>query len=499
MTTPPNDYTDLLHGQDDPALAHLVADIDQAICAPAPPPALRAALQWELHQRTAVAPHPRRPRTGRLSWRPTRRWAASLGAALVLAVSGVSGYLRLAPPTPVSAAQLVLRHAAAAFQAIPPDQASHAIYTMTPTPPSTGVYLFGVTAPMGTLDTWIQLDANGAVAQQATTVYSGTATTATMVNRIVQTGQTAMIYDARAGTVMTTTVPADDLSSYHLFNAAGLYRFVQAAAQDSAQHARLLPQQTIDGHSVDVVEIDQSLAQLAGVPPTQEETLYIDARTYVLRRLDVATATAAHVTLEAFTLHLLQSDMAPIASLPVRTFALDAPATARTVPGAQTQSVSAAQAVAQASVASDTPVLLLSGNPGGLGLRLQGIQKDTLMGTPGFIYHYETAGPQPKRLVVSTIYMSVQPSRAWTATSRPLTLTILGQTVQAEYDDQAMTESLPHRWLTYPQGMTRVEIDGLGLSKQEFFAAVQALVDGRTHPDVIAQLQQEIGATQASR
>ncbi len=191
--------------------------------------------------------------------------------------------------------------------------------------------------------------------------------------------------------------------------------------------------------------------------------------------------------------------MAPIASLPVRTFALDAPATARAVPGAQTQSVSAAQAVAQASVASDTPVLLLSGNPGGLGLRLQGIQKDTLMGTPGFIYQYETAGPRPKRLVVSTIYMSVQPSRAWTSTSRPLTLTILGQTVQAEYDDQALTESLPHRWLTYPQGMTRVAIDGFGLSKQEFFAAVHALVDGRTHPDVIAQLQQEIGATRASQ
>ncbi len=488
MTTPPNDYADLLRGQDDPALARLVADIDQALRAPAPPPTLRIALRRELHQRTAVAPRPRRPRARSLSWHPTRRWAASLGAAALLAVSGVIGYFRLSPPTPVSAAQLVLRHAATAFRAVPPDQASHAVYTMTPAPPSTGVYLFGATVPVGTLDTWIQLDAGGAVARQATTVYSGTAT---MLNRIVQTGQTAMIYDARAGTVMTTTVPADDLSSYHVFNAIGLYRFVQAAAQDSAQHARLLPRQTLDGHTVDVVEIDQPQYQ-------EKETLYIDARTYVLRDVDVATITAAHVTLDAFTIHLLQSDTVPLSSVSARTFALDAPATARVATLDQSQSVSAAQAVAQASAASDTPVLLLSGNPASLGLRLQGVRKDTLAGTQNFMYQYETAGPQPKRLVVSTIYMSVQPSRAWTATSRPLTLTILGQTVQADYDDQAMTESLPHRWLTYPQGMTRVEIDGFGLSKQEFFAAVHALVDGRTHPDVIAQLQQDLGATRAS-
>ncbi len=492
MTTPPNDYTDLLHGQHDPALAHLVTDIDQALRAPAPPPALRIALQRELHQRTTVVPRPRRPKARSLSWRPTRRWAASLGAALLLAVSGVIGVIRLAPPTPVSAAQLVLRHAAAAFQAVPPDQASHAIYTMTPAPPSTGVYLFGTTAAMGTLDTWIQLDASGAVRQQATTIYSGTAT---MVNRIVQTGQTAMIYDARAGTVMTTTVPADDLSSYHLFNAAGLYSLVQVASQGDAQRARLLPRQTLDGHIVDVVEIDQPHYQ-------EKETLYIDARTYILREVDVATVTAKGVTLDAFTIHLLRSDIAPLSSLPARTFALDAPATARAVPLFHSESVSVAQAVAQASAASntDTPVLLLSGNPAGLGLRLQGVRKDTLTGTPAFAYNYETAGPLKKTFLVTTIYQSVQPSTATTPSSRPLTLTILGRTVHAEYDDHfGPSETQVHRWLTYPQGMTRVEIDGLGLSKQDFFAAVRALVDGRTHPDVITQLQQELGTTRASQ
>ncbi len=492
MTTPPNDYTDLLHGQHDPALAHLVADIDHALRAPAPPPALRIALQRELHQRTAVAPRPHRPKARSLSWRPTRRWAASLGAALLLAVSGMIGYFRLSPPTPVSAAQLVLRHAAAAFQAVPPDQASHAIYTMTPAPPSTGVYLFGTTAAMGTLDTWMQLDANGAVARQATTVYSGTTT---MVNRIVQTGQVAMIYDARAGTVITTTAPADDLSSYHMFNAAGLYSLVQAASQGGAQRARLLPQQTLDGYIVDVVEIDQPHGQ-------QIEKLYIDARTYVLREVDVATVTAAHVTLEAFTIHLLRSDITPLSSLPARTFALDAPATARAVPVFHSESVSVAQAVAQASAASstDTPVLLLSGNPAGLGLRLQRIRKDMLTGTPAFVYDYETTGPLKKTFLVTTIYQSVQASRTWTSTSRPLTLTILGRTVHAEYDDHFGTpETQVHRWLTYPQGMTPVTFDGIGLSKQEFFAAVQALVDGRTHPDVIAQLQQELGTARASQ
>ena len=494
MTTPPNDYADLLHGQDDPALARLVADIDQALRAPAPPPALRFALQRELHQRTGVVSHPRRPRTGSLSWQPTRRWAASLGAVLVLAVSGVIGYLRLTPPTPVSAAQLVLRHAAAVFRAVPPDQASHAIYTMTPAPPSTSVYLFGVTAPMGTLDTWIQLDAGGAVAQQATTIYSGTATTATTattVNRIVQTGQTAMIYDARAGTVMTTTVPADDLSSYHLFNAAGLYRFVQAAAQDSAQHARLLPQQTLDGHTVDVVEIDQPRY-------LEKETLYIDARTYVLRQIDAATITAAGVPLDALTLHLLRADTVPLSSVSDRTFALDAPASAHAVPPFRSESVSVAQAVAQASAASDTPVLLLSGNPASLGLRLQGVRKDTLMGTQAFAYDYETTGPLKKKFLVTTIYQSVPASTATTPSSHPLTLSILGRTVHAEYDDHAVPESLSHRWLTYPQGMTSVTIDGFGLSKAEFFAAVQALVDGRTHPDVIAPLQQELGTTRVA-
>ena len=47
--------------------------------------------------------------------------------------------------------------------------------------------------------------------------------------------------------------------------------------------------------------------------------------------------------------------------------------------------------------------------------------------------------------------------------------------------------------------MTRVGIDGFGLSKQEFFAVVQLLVDGRTHPDVIAHLQQELDSAPAGR
>ena len=377
MTIPSDRYADLLRGPDDRALGHLVSDIDEVLRAPAPPHALRVALQQELHRRTTVARRPRRPRTRGLPWRPTRRWAVSLGAALLLIASGVAGYLRLTPPTPVSAAQVVLRHASAAFQAVPADRASHATYAITPEPPSRGVYLFGTTAATGTLDTWIQLDVHGAVARQATTVYSGTAT---MINRTVQTaqmGQAVLTYDARAGTVMTTTLSTDDLSSPHLFDAAGLQHFVQAAGQNADPSARLLPAQPLDGHTVDVVEIDQ--------PRFHEKmTLYIDAQTYVLRRLDAATVTAEGNVLDAFALHLLRADTAPASSLPAQTFALDAPTTARVLQPSQAEPLTVAQAVDQGAAASDMPDLLLSSDPSGL--RLQGVRKDTYMGASGIIY-----------------------------------------------------------------------------------------------------------------
>ena len=75
---------------------------------------------------------------------------------------------------------------------------------------------------------------------------------------------------------------------------------------------------------------------------------------------------------------------------------------------------------------------------------------------------------------------------------RSLTLTVAGHTVSAMYAYRADVPGQAAHFLTYKLGQATVRIVGSGQSKAQFFAVIKALVDGKTHPGVDAQLQHEL-------
>src|SRR5689334_10956469 len=109
------------------ARTRLVDNLIRAYRAPAPPPHLDAAV---LQAVRASAPERRRQHRRPVWAGSVRMRLAALAAALLVALSGVAGYLRLSSPTPVSA-QAVLRRAAALQ--LGPNQAAHMIDNVTMT------------------------------------------------------------------------------------------------------------------------------------------------------------------------------------------------------------------------------------------------------------------------------------------------------------------------------------------------------------------------------
>jgi hypothetical protein len=206
----------------DPAAARAVAALDRAYTA-TPPTHLRAAMDRAVHTalatpRASTAPVPRR--WARLPAAPRRRLAA-LATVLLLALSGAAGVLRLgglAGPTPASA-QTILRRAATAGMA--PNQVTHFVYQITS---STGF--------ADTRQFWVQADANGRPERVA---FDGTGPLSVGIVR-----QLAAAYDFGP----------------------------------SSSGSRMVGQQTLDGHTVDVVQ------NPAGA------ITYFDAQTYIVQGAD---------------------------------------------------------------------------------------------------------------------------------------------------------------------------------------------------------------------
>ena len=162
MTTLDEQYADLLNGDDDPAFARLIAQLD-TLGEGSPTP------QGDMVIRHALAVHARdlaetgrdRPRQGGV-WQHLRvpfGWHLlqarfSVAAAVVAAVLlSVGTYVHVQGPTPVSA-QTVLHRAAAASPGA--NMASHATYRVSSSDGSTG-----------TADVWIGYDGSGAATQLA--------------------------------------------------------------------------------------------------------------------------------------------------------------------------------------------------------------------------------------------------------------------------------------------------------------------------------------------
>ncbi len=462
-------YPDVLGERpDDPRLERCVADLD-ATCAALTMPARRdatfARALYAMARERRVAPQVRR----RLPY--VRRAAA----VLVLLTGGV-GYLRLQSPTSVSAAQATLNRAVTTLRATAANRALHAVYTVTAT---------GTTAtPPTTIDEWTLGDATGAIAK-ATLAFSDGA--GHLESRTVLTGDAATTYNVGANSVMTGTVDRSALPTP--LDAAALAQVVQQA-QQNGQDARLLPADTLDGATVQVVEIDRTSDDTAR--PHQIIKLYIDAHTSIVRGLDFATTDAAGAVLSTTTLRLATFEAVDPSVVPANTFTLRAPASARVIlTQAGPQRMSVAQAMA---VQAMSPVPLLVGSR----VALRDVQVGYLADGMAVGYLY---GPDTHFLgvyVVTNRFGAVQrtdPLMRWPGgAGHPLTLTIAGQRVHAAYYQLATHTYM----ILYLQAGSGVRIVGSGTSQVDFFDQVHALVDGRTHPIAVAQAQHDLTLARTS-
>jgi len=490
---------DLALGEEarDPAMRHLLGDLDHLYpTAPLSPPR-RAAVDRVVYARLATATTVG-ARIAPYRGRGMRRRLMSLAAALVLAFGGLTGYLRLHAPTPVSA-QTILRRAAEATARLggTSDEVIHQVSTVAT------MLKLNVTPLNATVDQWIQLDAAGALVQRAATVHSAAGA---LVARILDAGGTEQIYDAAGNTIFTNPLPAG--ATPWTRDPSGLAyarQVLLAAQQNQGPHVRLLPAQTLNGVAVDVVAVD--IAQPASPPPLAgftpqhlTATFYIDAQTYALRGMDLSELTAPAPIV---TMRVTGRDTLPLASVPAATFALDAPASAqvwRPAPATETRAHQRFAALSAAIAIPDQPALLLVHDIAGL--RFHGSGSVTRgPGTTITTYSYgpplrvadESNGPLATDGIGSVSptarNFSIQITHATTLDSTGQ-VTIAGQPVQAQY--WALEANAPplHQ-LSYRQGASWVMIDSQGLSKDEFFATITALVDAKAHPDIVAQAQYE--------
>jgi hypothetical protein len=299
MTTLAERYPDLLREPADARAQRLVGDLDAACAATTTPPGLRATIAAALE-----VPAQASPRRALSSPAPRlRARLASLAAVAALALSGALAYLHLQSPAPASA-QSVLQRAVAAATHLAPHEVLHLVYRLTNVVSDTGRFT-------GTIDVWIQADAHGApVLLAETQTTRGGDGAVPSVERRVFHGSTGWEYRARDNAIRPV---ATDAPGPGLFIGGAAY--FNAFAQGAQQSARLLPRQTIAGVTCDVVRVDPLYAP--------SYTLYFDARSAVLRALDVAGGRGGRGLLVAET-------ALPASAVPARTFALNAPATART-------------------------------------------------------------------------------------------------------------------------------------------------------------------------
>jgi hypothetical protein len=107
-----------------------------------------------------------------------------------------------------------------------------------------------------------------------------------------------------------------------VFDGASVAQSLSTLAQASPQQVRLLPQQTLDGHTVDVVEVD---GWVQG--PAQRTVFYFDAQSYVLRGFD-ATSLDPSYPMPSWQARFSAATTMAASAVPPQTFALAAPATA---------------------------------------------------------------------------------------------------------------------------------------------------------------------------
>jgi hypothetical protein len=178
-------------------------------------------------------------------------------------------------------------------------------------------------AHTGTAEVWIESDGSG-----TPTVSSQTLTLAVknIYSRYIQENGETFSYDPELrndNTILLGSearIGASWLVPNHMFDGATVARYLNQPSQQ--QGVRLLPQQTLDGRLVDVVQVD-------GGPnlPALRTTFYFDAHTYLLRGFD-ATATDSSYPIPEWRARLASSVSMPSSSTPADAFRLNAPPSA---------------------------------------------------------------------------------------------------------------------------------------------------------------------------
>jgi hypothetical protein len=275
-----------------------------------------------------------RANSGLSPWRSRQRVAARGGRRFgALAISALAlGAFVLVMTFPfgggggASAEALLRRAAAITFE---PDQARHLVYQVTMTLPSH--------VATGTGEIWIATDAAGKPVEATETLRLAKTATGPqlVVERDQQTALGTYSYD---GTHNTIVVPSRNDPSWtarntstlplpvYLFDGATVARRVADLAAQGAAHVQLLPQRTIDGVTVDAV-------QVAGWPngASITATLYFDAGTHLLRGFDSHGTDPSYAS-PVWRVRLSQQTSGPRATAPANSLALDAPASARVDP-----------------------------------------------------------------------------------------------------------------------------------------------------------------------
>lgn len=545
MMTPDEYHADLLGAQADPEMGGLLDDLDHLCTTATLPPRLRAAVDRAVFASLDQTVEQSQPRPGhwpaspariRMS-RPRRAWPAprparpsdrlpglrgrlvALAGALALALSGVAGYLRVVSPTPVSAQVILQRVAAAAAHPVAtPGQVVHEMSTV-----STVLTLNHASPRDVTIDAWTQLDADGALVQQAATISA--TTTGALYTRLLRTQTGEQYYDPRGNDVTSETWSRHDSPAdvQDPLGSARMAQLVQSAQRTSDRNIHLLPRQTLAGAPVDVVRIDHAIslsgAATAGAPsvPQLTLTLYVDPQSYAIRGLDLDESDGAGAATRVLSVRVTRVETLPLAAVPPQTFALHAPATAQVTPPSSAAAAPPTRifsSVADILAQPDQPALLLSGDVAGLRFQGGGVMTQPGVAITSYGYGPDLQGPDTTGGPVgpdglgspspTARSLSIQinhaaaldssgtvPGAFTTRGAQPITVTIAGQPVQAEYWALETNAPALHQ-LSYQQGTAWILIMSQGLSKDEFFATLGALVDGRTHPAVVAQAQHEL-------
>jgi hypothetical protein len=333
MTT--YDDLDLAPDGADFTTLRLLADLERA-CVATIPPRRRTDIARRLSASadTAAASPPltlrgaagtRRMSVNRRRWigRPRTR-VASVAAAALVALAGTLGYLHLQNPSSVSAAEL-LHRAAHAVGDVAPGQVVHEV----------------VRDGSITHEQWTQVNADGnpmridlragspntSLKESLVADAQGNLWTITGPNQVYKSTWTP-------GTPLFQGPPPSDPEAILFLpkqtinrpqDPGAMRRLLLTASQGSDGQTRLMPRQTIDGRTVDVIEVSRKAPSSGyGLPQgvtTNVLTIYLDDSTYRIRRIDWRGVNDSGATVQDWLLDITTYEVVPLSAVPSGTFA----------------------------------------------------------------------------------------------------------------------------------------------------------------------------------